>query len=216
MNRFLLSIVAFMLVFQACKKDPVKAGASSTFATSGHDTIFPGSYLPAYPSSWWNYTSTFTGDTTHIGTAGSYVLNFYHDSFGSNSAQVYVPYYDGQVLYHYSRLVCVESFHGVYAAQPYFLLDTVSMGQTWTYNDYTGPYYHRKVIKAYDTLAVGSTVYNNVIGVKNYSGGTVSMVYDLTVNYYARNIGLVKKIVYNHTSDTIVDVLELQSYYINH
>jgi hypothetical protein len=85
-----LKIAIVLLIFSsiACKKE------------NDYAIIEPGPYFPVYPNSWWKY---IVNDSTLITytTSNRYILH----SYQASSDPVFVPFYNGQPIYKYDRIV---------------------------------------------------------------------------------------------------------------
>lgn len=175
-----------MLAQVSCKKDLPFEQASPA------DTIFPRSYLPIYPGSWWTYkrvsdSSTFTDQAT------GYVLDrISYNQF--SSAEYYVPQWRGHSYFGYG-------FYNQGGAD-YFTkeLEEDTGRGSWLYEPHPGdPRYSywnvmRKVDSAGLTMTIDSVVYTDVIKVIQYDvpSGTTS-AYSSYIFYYAKDVGLIRK-----------------------
>ena len=168
------------------------------------DTIFPNSYLPAYPNSYWIYSN---GDTSR--TFSSYVLDtiekpvytgyFYNIDHCEFYERAFYPVYDNNILRGYT-LYFKE------CSTPEKLLDE-ELGKKWE-NDRYKTYYISREVKAKDIqVTLPNTLkYENVIIIEeeiysDYVGFTTREY------YYAKNIGLIKSRIIKSGFDT-VDVCE--------
>ena len=223
-----------LMAIASCQKDPEPQPVASTPTPAPTpppqpDTIFPGSYLPAYPGSYWIYTKsviTSTGTTTGtdtITTSQAYLLHSYVKFTSPSVAPdtsdpAYVPYWNGQPMYEYGTPRTVNTVPSLGSGQEmyYLLSDTVgdiSYSSTGNYGDtYT------KVAAVDVPVTVGSTTYPLVIITEDYSS-FASQTWLWQKHYYAKDVGLIRSIRYSNPSlppaqrDTVI--LELNSYFIN-
>lgn len=79
MKSFSLPILfLFAVFFMQCKKDSPIPEVITALATTSviMDTIYPSSYFPAYPKSYWRYLDT-NGDTSAVYTSNTYIKDRY-------------------------------------------------------------------------------------------------------------------------------------------
>jgi len=220
-NALILLMFGCVIGAASCKKEKPRSttnpGAPATPKPPPTDTIFPGSYLPAYPGSWWVMHEESGGaeiDTIRTMDTWQIVDNYNY--------YAYVPVYDHMALYEYYSVPWNGSSTS-WSTFP-FLIDSVSVGYTWTrsYLVYSEPMAvtlvdSMQIIKMNDTLLSNGTVYTDVIGVKfiQYVNGYI--LHELNVKYYAKNIGLVRKeIIYHPAPGEAEGTWVLDNYFINH
>lgn len=183
------------------------------------ETIYPESYLPAYPQSYWDYTN---GERVLTGT--TYELHSYESDISSTekTGEKYVPVYDGQYLYEYS----ITQNSTVYPIKT--LLET-TVGESWQVNEINGEPIMRYVVEELDTLIIPFPPYSNpvdciftdVLVVVEYTDSldVTDSIYEdrwSLKEYYADSVGLVRVDV-NNPFDTLDAVIQkqIQGYSIN-
>lgn len=121
---FLAAILAITLF--ACKEEPI----NPALPTSTFDTIFPKSYLPVYPNSWWKYE--INGNTTITTTVSNkYQLHSYRISENNSwttqaySDTVYVPFFESKPIYGYEKIEWIKPPFGDYYTKWPILSETV-------------------------------------------------------------------------------------------
>jgi hypothetical protein len=167
--------------------------------------VYPLSYLPVYPGSYWKYLDQ-NGDTTLQTTSDDYVLNSYAYGYANDEVTdpAYVPYWNGIPVYGYSSPLKIDPYP--YYKQVLYLSETY--GQVYKYDTRFGTI-SRYTVNTDTTMVLFSTTYSHVIIVNDYyQNPSMSQPYLEVRSFYAKDIGL---IVQETTSDTI----EIVSYYIN-
>lgn len=99
--------ILLLLAIISCSKKPHDALPN----VNPYDTIKPMAYYPVYPGSWWKYE--VAGQQTVTDSASSaYVLHFYNIAYdGShpeNSDSSYVPLLNGDPVYGYDKIECMQ------------------------------------------------------------------------------------------------------------
>lgn len=230
---YILLSLAIILFSNACTKDvafPEQEEGQSNDPQTIIDTVFPLSYLPIYPGSWWQYVHTMGTDTLYGLTSSGYLLKSWQDGFGTNGYhKAYLP---AHVAFDSNPNTVVDTFgcyveykkitwygeigyyNGVY--NPYYIAvnDTLPAGSVIETNWGTG-WYNMKTIFAKDTtVVVNSVSFYPVIVVRRESGISMGTPLDYNYYYYAKDVGLIKKIYVSLTSSA-TDTTNLISYYIN-
>ena len=107
-------ILSIFIAFSSCKKE--KSNNSSSYAPPS--IIYPGSYFPCYPNSWWEYQIIdYNNNTTlQLSSVGS---NYEPHSFITNesgdfSDTALVPFLNGNPIYGYQKLDYVAPPFGSY------------------------------------------------------------------------------------------------------
>src|SRR4051812_25136770 len=115
----LILIIVISAALAACKKDPpIHFGPDpkmDTVAAAVPDTVWPGSYYPVYPGSWWKYRqdgNTIVDYTTspQFVKSSYLVMDARNYPYGPNGGKViysdtaYVPLLNGDPVYGYSRI----------------------------------------------------------------------------------------------------------------
>lgn len=200
MRTIILITMIIIVVFVSCKKDNIKQV----------QVIEPGSYFPAYPNSWWKY---LVNDSIEIidSTSKDYILysyeidDLYHNEHYSNVA--YVPWYYSSDLspigitgpiFKYDKIILCHKFYGT------LLWPILSEEIGLVFDQHPGDQYPEWIEK----YEVKSKIFNGhdsilVLIAKPY------WWYDPITSQkryieFAKNVGLVKDIVYDTiTNDTI-------------
>lgn len=169
--------------------------------------VYPRSYLPAFPGSWWTYTN---GERSLVDP--NYQPNSFQTEINSTvwSDEKLVPYIDGAYLYEYSITQMSTEF-------PLKKLLAESVTAEWVVNHINGEDVLRKSIAKLDTfyLAHDSSLYKKVVVVIEYQESLGVNAWN-TKEYYADSVGLIRQEI-NNPYDTLSSIIrkELKTYYIN-
>lgn len=170
-----------------------------------YDTIFPESYYPIYPSSWWKYSVNDSIIST-IHSSEDYVLNFFRSSQNQSwipheySDPKFVPLLEGEPIYGYWKVDHIQPPFGDYYKLWPFLSEEVGYEYVrgWTDGRY-GDYNEHLIIK--DKYLSGM---DSILLVE---GHWVSGIYTSWKSYqkYIKGVGL----------DTyyVIDTLEMDTLY---
>lgn len=198
----IIVVVAALLQFSSCRKE-LDFEQSEPF-----DTIFPKSYLPVYPGSWWTYYDS-TSNSSFTDVAGAYELkSFNYDNH--HSRQYYVPSWRNRFYFGYGFQQNATFFTKE-------LEETVASGWLYLPNTSTDCIHtpctsiSRKVEAVGLTVIIDTITYSNVIRVRedvHQSGYWYGGIY---YYYYAKDVGLIKKEFSDHRVD-----YQLMAYDINH
>ncbi len=176
--------------------------------------IYPKSYFPAFPGSYWIYTN---GETKTV--APDYCLHSYQQGIVSPdfSDDAYVPRIGQQYVYEYSITQNSTTY-------PLKKLLSEKFDDSWVVNDWDGNEIKRKVVSVDDTINIDQypyindsvTVYSPVIEVIEFSSNEGDTLW-FSKEYYAKNIGLIRRdINISHDSINAVVEFELVKCLINH
>jgi hypothetical protein len=229
LRTFISTLLFFSLVgIESCQKDPAIANkiatpVDSAFTDSNavnpttnlsYDTIYPLSYLPAYPGSYWQYVDD-SGNTSMILTDSIYKLDYYMIGGAAYvSDSFYVPVYNNFPLWRYEEHSGPISNAGSYPLKR-LLSDSLPMGSEWGWLYWSGSALSRKIIAIDTTLVINGISYYPTIGIEQfYSLGPPFYIWQKR-EYYAKDIGLVKVEEYNSLDSTIFSKV-LVNYFINH
>lgn len=175
------------------------------------DTLFPLSYLPAYPGSYWIYD----GDTVRANE--TYEL---HPLLKSNTDnwekcdeghKVYLPVYNGYPLAEYTFYCSRFQF-----CSWQILSETENASWTPSYNQYGG--FSRTVVSIDSTIALSNgAIYEHCIVVTHRAfiyGGNKAPYYD--VECYAPNVGMITRYNFNEMDTPSIKtcITELTDYHI--
>jgi hypothetical protein len=111
-SKYLSLLVYFCVLFFGCKKEKVI------------ETIYPLSYFPVYPGSYWKYAVNDT-DTVVSSTSPDWSEVSYREKTGT-SELVYAPLLDGQPIFQYNTL-CHVTYNADYYYQYTFFSDNVGV-----------------------------------------------------------------------------------------
>jgi hypothetical protein len=226
MKRFRIHIFIVMAItfIYACKKDkgvpidstPVHITSTSTttpaITTPSYDTVFPLSYFPVFPASYWKYSDS-NGDTMTIRTDSLYQLDYY-TVMGAPSDTFFVPVYNNQKVWGYEVHSGPTSFSGSYPFKK-ILSETLAVGSSWNIYHWSGTSIDRMIMAKDTTINIFGNTYYPTIVVKEYYGAGGPPNYPwIAKRYYTKNIGLVKEEIYNNQNST-VNTKQLITYFIN-
>ena len=209
MKRIIFFVLS-LFMFVSCKKEVNIESESYVNGQSGYDTTFvenfsldtlyPSDYLMYYPGSFWEYDNGTIYDSLDWGLTPIYQSNLIGNSLTITVDKVYIPYgYLGHVYNNY-RVV-----NSNYQTNFIKILDTI-VGEIYSSNSYSGSgkesNTHKlrvEVVELHDSLIVNGVVYYDVIQTEQRSsvffpafpGGPPESI---TVNYFAKNVGLIKRI----------------------
>ena len=202
-NRFkrllFLSIVVFSF---SCQKEEVPS------------VIYPKSYFPAYPGSYWVYTD---GETRTV--EPDYCLHSFQQGIvGPDfSEEAYVPKMGQQYVYQYGITQNSVTY-------PLKQLLSEKLNDSWVIKDWNNDKIKRKVVAINDTINIDQypytsdsvTFYTPVIVVIEFSS-LEGEAHWRSKEYYAKNIGLIRRDI-NISRDTVESavVFELVECSINH
>ncbi len=220
----LLVIIFLVFFFMSCKKDVAVPAANSSVA---FDTLYPNSYLPAYPGSYWKYMDS-NGDTSGIYT-GTYIKDCYciayKNFFGQPvtyqvvSDTVFVPQYNGECLWGYS-LNKHFSNYGYGNTLRRAVADSFAVNTKWQYSSsYINGTTSTKSIMVFakdTTIVINNTTYYPVIVMDDLFYPVTPSPVITNRYYYAKNIGLIKHEIFSFfPQQSITKTILLQSYFIN-
>ncbi len=222
LNR-ITGFIALLLGISAlgCEREyPAEVNTSSGSTTgpvnappASYDTLFPFSYLPAYPGSWWKYVSG-KGVQTMVEADSSYVLDFYEDQSAAYiSDTFYVPVYNNYPLWGYESHEGPISFSGSYPLRR-ILSDSLPVWASWNVYHWGGTAVDRKIIAKDTAIAIGQQSFFPTIVIEEYySSGPPTYIW-LFKRYYTKNIGMIREDSLNYNTMTVT-TRELDAYFIN-
>ena len=215
---YISAIVILSILFTAmisCKKDdpdnPLAVPHPPIEDTiPNYDTIFPLSYLPVYPGSFWKYIDPFN-DTIALLTDTAYILDFYEVGAAAYvSDTFYVPVYDGDPIWGYEAHTGPISHAGSYPLTR-ILSDSLPVGSSWVVHSWSGTVVRRKIIAKDTNIMIQNHEYSPTIVVEEYySEGPLSYIW-IARRYFTKNIGMIKEELFNMPDSTITT-----SYIINY
>lgn len=200
-NYILIFFSIGVLALASCEKDKEP------------EYVYPKSYLPAYPGSYWDYTN---GE--RVLSENNYVLHQYEEGVNSTKKtdEKYVPIYNGQYLYEYS----ITQSSTVY---PLKKLLEESTGKSWEVNKINNEAVLRQVVNKIDTMIIKFPPFKNpidsaikdILVVVEYLDSLGAERWN-TKEYYAKNIGLIRVDV-NNPFDENPPIIQkqIQGYHIN-
>ncbi len=187
-----LSCILFTNLFSCKKDDP----------NNLYDTIFPLSYFPVYPGSFWEYVN-YLNDTNRLVTDPAYVLDFYIEGSAAYvSDTFYVPVYDGVPIWGYEAHTGPISHAGSYPLTR-ILSDSLPVGSSWVIHSWSGTAISRKIIAKDTSIMIHNQEYSPTIVVEEYySEGPPSYTW-IARRYFTENIGMIKEELFNMPDSTI-------------
>lgn len=205
--------IGFSIIFgTSCKKDQAAQSSGNT-STQVYDTVYPLSYFPAYPGSWWKYVDS-NNDTTENTTAPGYLPDSYIISGQAYESGVHlVPYYNDIPIWGYDAH---EGYVTNSASTPLrtILSDTLPVGSSWTVFYWGGTGVDRKILARDTTIAIGTNSYFPTIVVEEYYTAGPPTNPWIAKRYYTRDVGLVREELHNYL-DSTVNTRNLIDFYIN-
>ncbi len=225
---YCLLSIAFISVLFSCKKEesasqntvPIPDTTSTdSLSQMQLDTIFPGSYLPAWPGSWWQYVDSNNVNST-INTSATFVKDCYHFIFAPNGTgltdTVYVPLYNNIPLYEYSERTGYISNSSTNSLHP-LLFENMAVGYSWINHYWAATRTERMIISVDTTMVVNGVSYYPVIGVKEYyTLGPPPPPPTSQIRYYAKNVGMILEENYDILNGNLESKRWLVNYNINH
>lgn len=182
---FIGLVIGSCSLFFSCKKDKVPPiVVPKTF-----DTLYPLSYLPVYPGSYWKYVDS-NGDSTIDITNPTYELDCYTVA-GLASDTFYAPKYNDIYIWGYKA----HKFNGSYNQIPMqtILSENLAVGSHWQIFNEQGNTIYRKIIAKDTTITIFGIDYYPTIGVEEYfQTGPIDFVWSAR-RYYTKDIGLIKE-----------------------
>ncbi|MGL4597630.1 MAG: hypothetical protein ACRCYO_08885 [Bacteroidia bacterium] len=182
------------------------------------DTVFPRSYYPIYPGSYWQYTVTTPNGTSveFDSASASYGIDFYVDTpnflvpvtYFSDS--MYVPKLNGNAVYGYSKIDHVDNPFGDFYIPWPILSETVgdTFERAWTDKRF-GDYSEKLIVLSKTQIGPDS-----VITLKGHwvYGPNIN---NISIQEYVKNIGLTKHLVIDTVANDTVYKRVLTSYLVN-
>lgn len=195
-TQWLAGILLFLVIF-SCRKPEEEEPLPEPLV---YDTLYPLSYLPAYPGSYWKYTD-ISGELSAIYTGPDYVKASYQASDSS-----YVPIYDGKPLWGYSVPTN-------YSSVPQALLSVNVNVNDWQLYYNSGVTTSRRVIARDTTISIGGQDYFPTIVTEDYYVYG-SFLHPLNRRYYTKEVGMIREDTYSG-ADSLSGVRTLSEYFIN-
>ena len=197
MNRVLIVFVAILLVASCKKDDPLTV-------------VVPKEYLPAYPSSYWDYSN---GERVSVHT--EYVAHSYEEDINSpsNTEEKLVPKIGNEYLYEYKI-----TQNSVLYPLKQLLSETVST--PWVVNELNGEKIYRTTVEIIDSIyiklpsdinALDSTLYLSTVVVVEYTDSMTVAEWNIK-EYYSKDIGLIR-VEINNPYDNLEPVVQKQLLY---
>ena len=207
-------ILTLIILAMSCKKDPELDPDLITYTNpsvnSSFDTIFPLSYLPCFPGSFWKYLDS-SNDTTTINTDPSYVKDNWTWGYDSNTA--FVPVYNGIPTWEYQARDGHVSHSG---SSPFkrILSDSLPIGSNWLVSYWGGTGVSRKIISNDTTIIINGNSYFPIIVIEEYYSTGPSDYIWIAKRYYAKDIGMIKEDL-NNDLDSTINTKVIIEYFIN-
>jgi PKD repeat protein len=182
------------------------------------DLFIPQPYFPVFPNSYWIYLKS-NGDTIIHKTDTAYILwSDYNPAWGPyDTTKYYVMKYDEKPVKKYSIFEGKDSWSDDGWLR--ILPDSLYIGNLfleryhWP-NKFVNVFYSGEILTIDTTLILNSVRYDSVLIVLEYCGSGIGQSpYGKT--YYAKNIGIIKKELWNYNyKDSIISSEELLKYHI--
>ncbi len=200
---------------------------SLPIASSLIDTIFPNSYFPAFPNSFWRYLDT-NGDTSSSYTSNTYILDYYMKPYPPLviSASAYVPLYNGIPIWGYFEHQ-TNSLYNASLNMPRILSDSLPVGTSWDDTFGAGSIGSRSIKCLDTTIIINGISYDSTIVIeysRRQASNPMSKAPFLR-RYFTKNIGIIREetlvIDWGTPPTFIISYVpsvtkNLQSYFINH
>lgn len=211
--------VATLITLQlfSCKKDPaivetpLAPDTTAAPVTSNFDTVFPLSYLPVYPGSYWKYRDS-QNNIIIDSTRSTYQMHI-NGIFPWDKDTTIVPYFKN--IAHYGYQIHFSS--GSTSSAPYlvYLVQEAPVGTYWSASNRWGTTYGRKIIAVDSIVPIGNSSYYPTIVVEETvgsSGGGGSI--RTARRYFTKDIGIVKEEFFIG-NDSISNTKELFEFFVN-
>jgi hypothetical protein len=151
--------------------------------------VYPGSYFPAYPGSWWKYRIIRPGslDSVTWTTSADYQPDRYLTGVNTYSDYSLVPFIFGEAIYGYNKVHCMES------AGPCFLSPFLSEtpGASW---DWPGITKYNMGYTRWRVISKGVDTQNDSVlvikGAQKAPSGQNAIKY-VTWIIYKKNVGMI-------------------------
>ncbi len=205
--------IFILILFFACKKNEDPGMPPSTPL----DTIKPNPYFPVYPGSWWKYSSN-KGDTSTTASGKEYVMDYYWYEDDTKRKRIYaamIAGYGGRKIWGRREKVTWST------VSPKLFIpvvsDSLTVGAGWETGRSNSQNYTVAGIKTKDTaIIIAGKTYSPVIVVDHSYAGLFNPVKRYAIEYYAKDIGLVKRENFHYTNpDSVISYIEITSYFIN-
>ena len=195
MKNRLSYLLAILFFFVTCKKE------------KSISTIYPLSFFPVYPGSFWKYLEN-DSDTIISYTSAEYLENSYEGKNGSTET-VLVPYLDGNPIYQYNKVV----YHSFHDPDPYYQLWPVlsDIPGTEISADYFDPRYPYGGENFFVTEKTDSTIL-----MTGHWGNWTAYASHVSYELFRKNVGLYSYFVVDTLlNDTLYKKRLIESH-INH
>jgi hypothetical protein len=209
-NKLFITALFCTFIYSCSKKqeNPIDVGPE-------YDTVFPGSYFPVYPDSWWKYQ--LNGSEIVTSTVGEeYQLHFFRMSHDYPDEQllysdtVYVPFLDSKPIYGYEQIEWVMPPFGNFYVKWPILSETVGVTFQRNWEDTRYGDFSEKV-------EVKQKIFNGTDSVLILEGHWVygPNVKNKKIQEFVKGIGLVKEFIVDTTTLDTLYKKELKEYFVN-
>ena len=197
---FLIGLFFISIFFYACRKDEFV----------DYKIIEPLQYFPVYPGSFWIYN---TGDTMKIYDAYQSSGIIEYSQKGEETILVLPKLIANQTFNNTDVFINEYSYIGT---SNWRFLSLIEGEQYAISNYYQGHQQFRKTIKVDTSIIIGNRVYQDVIIIAEYESacGYGEGCYELK-DYFAKDVGLIKREYKNWQDSLFYSVSELEGYFIN-
>jgi hypothetical protein len=200
---FIAFVIGSSALFVSCKKDK----APPVIIPKTIDTLYPLSYLPVYPGSYWKYVDS-NGDSTIDITNPTYELDYWSNT-ADHSDTYYAPMYNGIYIWGYQAHK--STGHPLSPPMQTILSENLAVGSQWEIFNDQGNTIMRKIIVKDTTITISGIDYYPTIGVEEYQQIGPATYLWYARRYYTKDIGLIKEEL--HFPSIITK--EIYDYHIN-
>jgi hypothetical protein len=192
--------ICLLFMYSSCKKEE----------NNNYPIIYPGSYFPVYPNSWWKYIDQ---DSVIIidSTGPSYLLDRYKLLGDYNSTEYsdpcYVPNLNGSPIYYYDKIVSQVFPFG---SSRWHILSEET-GATFQ-KDWIDP----RLSSPVEMVVVKGKYFNGTDSVLvQESHWTMNVSDAITTQEYAKNIGLIRQFTVDTITNDTMAMKVLLDYYVS-
>ena len=175
--------------------------------------VYPGSYFPAYPGSWWKYRTVQPGSLDSITwtTSADYKPHHYLTGLNTYSDYSLVPFLFEEAIYGYNKVHCMESA-GTCFLSP-FLSETPG-----TCFDWPGITKYNMGYTRWEVISKGVDEHNDsVLAIKGSQKSPTGQSWSKYVTWiiYKKNVGMILSCDIDTTSNDTVFRQYLTNYHIS-
>lgn len=221
MRQNLLFLLMFTTIVSGCKKEKPSSCKTVVNQNYTYDTVKPSDYLMTYPGSWWTYAK---GTNTYTDSCNSWQnVSIAHVSVNGNCKTIFE---DMHVLPRSSRNGYI-SFESKVVSYPdlqetkFVPLISETPGKIYTSKQVNSSWYTVTTVTSYGKIAsmtIGSTVFYDIVRMReryetHYTGANGGPLSEYEC-YYAKGVGLIRRLERFNQSGIPLDTVDLINYYI--